>query len=259
MKVRLQNLGAMSDFEISVSDKKWLRDHLPGMSFEKEIGIDVIKGKLLIDMVYLGEGKPYIINPDSNNLPSGERIQDEFEIKILMERSGFSSLPQVFETGGRIEKTAQKLGFQFADMHFNPGTNAACLCVWTEENKKLPNGYNIEEFFNQLVIPFFYAQSYFEKYVAWPWGQYSHSELGLLEKYSIQNNPNKAETKELIEYLKGYKSWGYVKKQLESRSGVKGHFKCLCGENVRYRNCHKEVLQGMWKLHANIKKFGLEL
>lgn len=249
----------MNKIETDKHDRSWLNNFYHNMTLGNENNVNVIIGSLPIDMVFQGIGKPYIINPGVDDFHEGERIEDEYQIKIVLVHSNYSSLPQVFETAGRIETIATEKGMQLTDFHFNPGSKSACLCVRNEENEKLPNGFNLPDFFHRLLIPFFYAQSYYEKFGTWPWGQYSHYELGLLEWYSFQINTTREETKNIIEQLRKYSNWDRINDQLTSRKGIKSHHDCICGSHVRYRQCHNEVLRGLWKLQRKINEYGIQI
>ena len=144
------------------------------------------------------------------------------------------------------------------DLHVNP-SGAVCLCIKPEEAENLPAGFNIADFLNNLVIPFFYAQSHFEQYNSWPWGQYSHGNLGFIEWYLRQKGSTHQAMSDFLGRLKKYNNWQILKQLLESRYNVKGHHLCICGKNEKFRKCHPEVLQGVWKLKKDIKRFSIEL
>ena len=247
----------MFDFSISPNDKKWLNVHYPNLKIYKGNNGDIeIAGVLNFSMTYQ-EGKSYVINP-APDYAEGIRIQDGYQIKIEYKASEFSDLPQVFETGSRIAKIAQNRNLKPEDLHINP-SGAVCLCIKPEETGNLPAGFNIADFFNNLVVPFFYAQSYFEQYNSWPWGQYSHGDLGFIEWYLQQKEATSQSVVIFLERLKKYNSWQNLKQLLELKHNVKGHHLCICGKNEKFRKCHPEVLQGVWKLKKDIKRFGIEL
>ncbi len=250
----------MWDLILSDKDKNWLQVQYPDLKiFKNNAGIVEIAGNFRFSMVFLGEGKPYIINPQKD-YPEGIRIDGEYKIKIELQKSKFSNLPQVYECGNRIKKVAQNKGLGLEDLHINPN-GAACLCIQEEELENLPNGFNLEDFFNNLLVPFFYAQSFFEKRGIWPWGQYSHGVWGLIEWYSKQDNSTQKTTKSFIEKrLKKYVSeWQLLSKLLDPKYKVKGHHQCICGKNEKFRKCHKDVLHGIWKLKQDIAKFGIKM
>jgi len=178
----------MFDLSVKDEDAKWLKEHYLGLKLHRKEGsIAEIVGVLSFSMTFLQEEKLYVINPNPD-YSDGVKIEDEYQIRIELKRSKFSNLPQVYETDYRLLRVAESRGIQKEDLHINPTSGSACLCIKPEENIKLPNGFNLQVFFNELVIPFFYAQSYFEKNNSWPWGQYSHGVLGFIEWYLEQAN-----------------------------------------------------------------------
>ncbi len=247
----------MFDLTINPNDKKWLNTHYPNLKIYKGSNGNIeIAGALNFSMAYQ-EGKPYVINP-AVDYTEGVKIQDSYQIKIEFRPSEFSDLPQVFETGSRIAKIAQNRNLKPEDLHVNP-SGAVCLCIKPEETKNLPSGFNITDFFNNLVIPFFYAQSHFEQYNSRPWGQYSHGNLGFIEWYLYQKETTHQEMSDFLERLKKYNNWQILKLLLEPKHNVKGHHLCVCGKNEKFRKCHSDVLIGIWKLKKDIKRFNVEL
>ena len=244
---------------ISEGDKQWLKANYPELEIEKDKdGCVTIIGTLKFDMIFYEEGKPYVIKPQPKHINSGYRIQDEYQIKIVLKSSKHSDLPQVFEIGGRLNSIANDRGFKLTDLHINPD-EMACLCLNIEEESYLQNGFIIEEFFNLLVIPFFYAQSYFEKNASWPWGQYSHGSVGIFEWCYEQSNLTENATKELINRLRELTDWQMVKPYLDHKKTAKGHHECLCGSKKKFRNCHEDALHGIWKLKQNIETYSVKL
>src|SRR3989344_8684498 len=218
------NHGAMFDLAITANDKKWLNAHYTNLKiYNGSSGNIEIAGTLNFSMAYQ-EGSPYVINPTSDYV-AGVKIRDSYQIRIECKTSEFSDLPQIFETGSRIAKIAQNRNLKPEDLHVNP-SGAVCLCIKPEETGNLPAGFNIADFFNNLVIPFFYAQSYFEQYNTWPWGQYGHGNLGFIEWYLQQKEDTHQATSNFLERLKKYNNWQILKQLLEQKHNIKGHHLC---------------------------------
>jgi len=248
----------MFDLSIKADDEKWLNVHYPSLKIHKgNNSNEEIAGTLNFSMAYQ-EGRPYVINP-APDYAEGVKIQDSYQIRIEFKASEFSDLPQVLETGSRIAKVAQSRNLKLEDLHINNPSGAACLCIKPEEAGNFPAGFNIINFFNYLVIPFFYAQSYFEKYNSWPWGQYSHGNLGIIEWYLQQKEFDIQSVNDFLGRLKKYNNWQTLKQLLEQKHKIKGHHLCVCGKDEKFRRCHPEVLQGIWKLKKDIKKFNIIL
>lgn len=239
-------------------DEKWLHANYPGLRVENDNGVFRIIGTLKFDMVFYREGEPYVIKPEEKHLTHGYRIQDEYQLEIVLNTSKHSQLPQVYERGGRIHLLAEQKKLKLEDLHINP-TDAACLCLNVQEKDYLPNGFNLKDFFEYLVIPFFYAQSYFEKNESWPWGQYGHGICGLLEWFLKQTNITKSEIEVFLKYVDAQSDGKLLKNLLPEKKEIKGHHDCVCGSTLRFRNCHKDALLGVWKLKQEIKKLDIQL
>jgi hypothetical protein len=245
--------------KLSKEDLEWLAAKYPTLSVIQGIGNTTsISGWLSFDMLYEAGQEKYHINPNPEIIKSAEgvRIHDKFEIRIEF---GEAYLPKVFEIGERLEKIAQDKKIPLSDMHIN-GDGSACLCVKTEERLRLPENADLSDFFYDLLIPFFYQQSYFEKNNKWPWGQYGHGVFGLLEWYADNSIDNKDEFMRFLELISDHQYWQYwdrVKGMLNRKKGAKGHLPCICGSNRKVRECHQYAWQGIRKLEENYRYFGL--
>ena len=252
--------GSTSMEWISGEDRKWVREHYPELAFREETPL-VLAGTLKFDMLYDPQAEQYVINPEGVVDLHGERIKDSYEIEVRFEMSQFSSLPQVYERGGRVERVAHKHSLKIIDMHFNVHGDvcgAACLCLKMEEGKYLPEGFKLCDYFQNLLIPFFYAQSYFEKHNRWPWGEYSHEDLGYLEGY--ESIDSKESVLECVKLLKKYPRWAEYEKLLKEKGKLKIHrHYCFCRSGRKIRKCHPRVFQGLCKLKEDIETLGVEI
>jgi hypothetical protein len=110
------------------------------------------------------------------------------------------------------------------------------------------------DFVNRLVIPFFYAESFYEQHNDWPWGQRSHGVLGMFEWYLDNSNQNAMEAIEASAgILKRYQHKTDYGKQLRGEAKIKGHQICPCASGDHFRKCHERSFKGLWKLHDDIK------
>ncbi len=238
--------------DIQESDLNWLHREYPSLVFTSG-NPSIIKGMLEFDMLY--EGDHYVIKP-GDLLKSPKRIKDSYEIEIRLENIQPSTLPQVREIGGRLLAVKEKYQKQFtADVHMY-ANGTLCLCAFPEEKTKLSKGFNLKDFFEYLLIPFFYAQSYYEKYGQWIWGERSHGPLGLLESYADNrvNGDNKRLIQEYLDDLKRLpESKPFIDALLE-KDKVKGHRDCFCGSKIKLRRCHSVAFQGLWHFKEDIRK-----
>jgi hypothetical protein len=231
----------MFHLNLTEDDHKWLLNRFQGLSVTKEDGVIVVYGDFNFWRSY-----------------KGVELSDTYQIRIELQPSAVSDLPTVIETGGRIKKVAEERNIPIIDLHtYSDGT--ACLCVKLAEPSYFPDGFSFRTFIEDLVEPFFYAQRFFEDHNTWSWDTYSHGVLGWLEWYLDQGNHSSESTESFLEILSKSQGWQYILKELSKKRGVKGHHPCICGSKKKFRNCHKNVLRGLWKLQNNMKKFGLKI
>jgi len=234
-------------FVIHPEEIEWLKNNFSDLKFNNDTP-PVINGIFKFEAVYQEEsGQKYPV------------IKDSYKIEIRFSNNSLSLLPEVRETGNRISNIISTLGETSADLHVNPD-GTVCLCPYTAEKRKLPNGFNLKDFFNNLLIPYFYGQSYYEKNKEWPWGEYSHGELGLLEDYL--ENRGEGNNLELIkEFIENFKKIAFSDSYfaLVKKGKIKGHTVCFCGSNKKIRNCHNLSFKGLWHLKEDIKKNKMKL
>ena len=114
-------------------------------------------------------GKSFLVHP------AAIAYHDCYEIKILLSETQ-NGWPKVFETGGRIEKLAAKIGKPIIDQHVYPNDNSCCLGI--DFNTQI----TLQEFILNKVYPYFVWQAYFDKYRKIPpCGEYSHGGKGFAE------------------------------------------------------------------------------
>lgn len=253
----------MLNFTLKKRDEDWLQVNYPELKVKKGTDeIPVIDGVLRFEMVLNDKSKSYIIKPEAEHLTQGHRIQDEYKIEILFKQSECSNLPQVYEKGGIIEAIAKQKNLKREDLHINL-TGSACLCLNTKEAIYLPKGFNIPDFFNNLVIPFFYAQSYFRNIGSWPWGEYGHGMAGILESYT-EYEATKENIGMILNAIKKFCqknnfNFNFYKEQLRQRK-VKGRNKCpVCKSGARWEKCHQKSLVGLRKLKEHLDILSIRL
>lgn len=250
-----QNRGAMFDFSLTSNDKAWLTKEHPTLNLQEIADSVVIFGILKFEMVYEADNDSFTIFP-KNYKGSGVLIKDEYEIKIVLPKFGSNDLPKVYETASRITKVAKNKSLPRYDLHFS-FDDSACLYVAGKEKEYFPQGFDLRTFINQLVIPFFYAQTYFEKFDKWPWGEYSHGMLGMFEWYNEQQNLSQSDVGQMLDRLRQSGVWRSIYQRFKGKNWVKGHTPCMCGSGTKIRNCHNAALIGMWKFGADMQKNGL--
>jgi hypothetical protein len=144
------------------------------------------------------------------------------------------------------------------DLHtYADGTT--CLCVKPAEAQYFPDKFCFQKFVEELVVPFFYAQSYFEQNGTWPWETYSHGSLGWLEWYFDQGAALPTVIKGFINHLQSQSDWKRMHRTLTRKGGPKSHRACLCGSSKSYWNCHQKAFRGLRKLIIEAKTFRIKI
>jgi hypothetical protein len=224
----------------SASDLEWLRDNYPDLQYQPIQ--NRIVGELAFRMYFNpSQPKNYVFNPgETYDHLDGVVISDVYEISIHFQSQ--TRLPDVFETGGRITASARKWDItNMLDLHVYPD-NRLCLCIPLEIDLKLPHGFNLPDFFANLLIPYFYYQAYIERTGKEPWRGYGHGEIGILESYYYRSESTPISLALSYAYFQEL-SLPRRQRILRNRK-FKSHDICLCGTRKRFRNCHPEAQFG---------------
>ncbi len=233
---------------VSSADFEWLKHNYPGMYLVR--GQNLLQGCLWFEMGYSFYSGSAVINPE-RNLASKDFliIEDAYDLIIDFESS--TGKVKVRETGGRILRTKKKWRFaSLSDVHMY-SDNSLCLCPEPEQKLRLPNGFILQDFIYNLLIPYLYYQSYLEKYGKEPWKSSSHGDLGILESYIHQfpsNTPPKQVINQYVENLAVN-----LKNTILNNKWFKGDFLCLCNSKREFKDCHKEAFEGYQKIFSDFQ------
>lgn len=169
-----------------------------------------------------------------------------------------ASMPSLRETSGRTAAIAAKYRIEDQrDLHRNPGTGTACLCVKQEERRRFPNGARLLHFIQELVVPYLFGLSHFDEHGKWPWPDRSHGALGAIEYYAeTAGEPSAELIWETVDLLKGDASWRGLRKQIRKPSAMRA---CVCGSRKPISRCHKGVWVGIAKMNGDIQQLGLNV
>lgn len=229
----------LSDAEILQTREKY-----PDLEYRTENGTGIWSGNLIL-----------------NHIHDGCTIRDSFKILIDVPKEYPIALPKVKEVGNRTEKIYQKYKDKIAgiiDLHVYPQEKNACVGAINELRDKFPIGSAFYLYVENLVIPYFYGLSYFEKNGFWPWGERSHGYLGLLETYADRRiETSKEDTVLLIKMLRKLPEWKdvafYLRKVKKSRP-------CLCPKKGKdFSKCHPLAWEGINKLQKDISTFRINI
>lgn len=241
------------DWTIKHEDNLWLAANQPGLNFcVGQDGILELIGDLNFRMLYKSDKTGYIINPKVEELLLGELIEDSYKIRIRFEKWEHSNLPQVFETDERIKKSWEKWEKGKEDLHIH-GNGACCLCIKIAEREYLPNGFNFPDFFNNLIIPFFFGQSYFGKKGNWPWYEWRHGYYAAFDWYYRNDKLSEEDIAEFVDFLKSHEKWDKTV-ELLCNGHIKGDGSCIC-RGKKIVRCDKSVLPALWKMKRNFNDF----
>lgn len=232
---------------ITDKDKKWLSSKYPGLKSKQ----NKISGLVEFTAAYDTDANCFrVIDKDTADEVKGLRLSGKFKIKIE-ERTNksLSKLPTVFVE--EVDHTSSR--------HFNQTDQSACLCSPLEEEEFLSPEFLFQPFFTKLVIPFLYGQIFYSEKGYWPWTEYGHGVVGLLESYFKANDPSKAQ--DCLDKLskQDKQTWEKVQATLQRKSGIKGHTACFCPKMDHIRRCHPDAWKGILKLREDLKNQNIDL
>lgn len=141
----------------------------------------------------------------------------DYDIKIVLNNDYPYSVPKVWEISNKIEKTK--------DRHFNQPDHDACLFVPPERWEQWPIGASFTDFLNGPVKAFFFSQAFYDYKGKWPFGEWSHGLLGVLEYYALKL---------------GFQKIAFIKQglQLALLPKLQRQWKCPCNNKTRLIRCH---------------------
>jgi hypothetical protein len=184
-------------------------------------------------------------------------IRDTFSIQIEAADDYPDHLPVLVEVGGRTAAIAamHKIS-DLRDLHRNVN-GSACLCVKQMEIQKFPPGSDLFVFVEDLVVPYLYGLSYFETHGHWPWPDFSHETLGLLEFYAADTAVvSAAQIKEIAGLVRVDPRWKEYHKQIRRPNSDRF---CPCGSSKPFGQCHLLAYNGVRNLHEHVKRLGLRV
>jgi len=175
------------------------------------------------------------------------RIQDRYHIKITKGNPHSEYLPALYEMGGRTFEIANDFHIKDTrDLHKNTD-GTACVCTKQVEKLKWPPGSTLNQYIENLVIPYLYALSFYSINGFWPWGDLLHGACGLLQYY---NSPElESDIDEIVGVFMAIRkdlNWKEVFRHLKKPNP---DYLCLCGSKRKISECHFDVYNGIHVLH----------
>lgn len=153
----------------------------------------------------------------------GEEVsEDRYAVKIELPDDYPSSLPSVWETGGRVERVI--------DRHVFPSTGALCVGVPVDLWLRLRGDFSIVNYIERALRPYLIGNSLVEEGHPWPFRESGHGSYGVLEFYERLLGASDARAVGL-----------FLLALSEGR--VRGHWDCPCQSGKPLRKCHGEQVR----------------
>ena len=184
-------------------------------------------------------------------------IRDSYKVAIDIPDRYPVEIPALREIGGRTQAIAKKYKKEdLRTLHFNSGNGTACVCVKQEEKRKFPPGSTVFNFLNDLVIPYLYGLSFYDENGRWPWREWSHGPLGLLEFYAEDQMDKTIDMiEDLAAVFKIDLKWEKYRDHLQHPRPKK---LCVCGSNKMFPDCHGLAWKGILALRGDLKRLRLD-
>lgn len=202
-----------------LSEKEFINKHYPDLVFIETDKLLELKGKFAFIAEYEGL----------------ETLKNIYEIKVLFPINYPMDVPNVYETAGKIDS-----------FHRNKATDGSlCLGVPSEIHQIFSTERTLKNFFDNLLIPFLYSHTYYEKYKKPPWGERDHGGKGIIQYY--QEKLNTINIYGILDFL-----------EISLQEKYRGHILCPCGSNKKLRNCHIDLLKEKSSMDKKILKGELD-
>ncbi|MFA6017674.1 MAG: hypothetical protein WCT28_01945 [Patescibacteria group bacterium] len=183
------------------------------------------------------------------------KVRDTFSVEIEILEAYPHQIPLLRVLGNRVREIGSKYSLtDLRDLHYNPA-GTACLCVKQVELKKFPAGSSLTLFIEELVTPYLYGLSYYDTHGRWPWQEYSHGGLGLLE-YLVDDpvEQSKDSLRQLAPHFVNDDNWKRYRKQIRLPNPRRT---CTCKSGKPFSTCHPRAWKGVLLLHADLKRLKL--
>ena len=229
---------------LTPEDKAWLESAYPGLIAADE-GVD---GRIIFRAGYSSVANLFLIGEPNTTQADYAVLDCDFAIRIEERKlSAYSALPTLYVDG--LEPSPQR--------HISRD-RSACLCSPLEESEFLTPQFFFRPYFEKLVVPFLYGQAYFSLHKRWPWSEYSHSAVGLLESYATSHGAEKTEA--CLALLKRFPTeWRRIRAALLQRACIKRSTPCFCKRRAQIGRCHPAAMYGLQRLRTKIIESGIRI
>lgn len=214
---------------IDDSSLDWLKNEQPLLQYNVENKI--IKGIIQISMYYNPRTKKALIWDISEYQLLKESIIDSYEVSIDLSWD----LPLVKETAWRIKALWEKQWLNnLDDLHINRDWSC-CLMPANQLFLHLLEDNSLIWLFTNVIYPFFYSQSYYERYWKWIMWEFPHWWIGILVFFNKQNKQNKIR---IFPYTCGQLNTHILLKIATNDLSLQWHTNCFCWSKNKIRYCH---------------------
>lgn len=209
---------------LTAKETSWLATNQPGLIHFERPTCTITEGKFRFNLVH--EDNP---------------LDDSYDIRLELPYDS-KLRPRLRETAGRLQAVYESRQLSSpADMHIYENWNLCYAAPQEITLLYLPQP-DIALFFEKYVGPYFYAQSFFEKYGKWPWDHLRHGAKGLIDWFILNYTLPGAVRETAVEIHKLAKKQHADAVEIISRSRRYDSFnprsKCLCGSKYPYLGCH---------------------
>ena len=227
---------------VNEADLDWLNERYPAL---KPTATGGVAGSAGFSATYNQRRNVFqILYPGDEDVTGGLLLRGAFDVSIEErgnDEDSPSRLPALHIAG--ITKNANR--------HISPD-GSACLCSPFAEKDFYAPEFVFRTYFEQLVIPFLYGQMFYEREKGWPWEDYSHGNLGVLEAYKPASN--RADVEECLRQLRrDGGTWARVRAVLKQHRVISDSTPCICKWRHRMAKCHPDALRGLQQLRLDLR------
>jgi hypothetical protein len=232
-------------------DIVWLSEHHPALLLQD----GALRGPLSFSMVYDPLHGSYTIDPpltDQNN-PDLIYHSDVYRVEILLDEG--RSYPIIKEMSDKIAVAGKRLRTSPGGMHLN-SDGSFCLEANQELQERFHEGFDIEVYINEYVIPYLFEQTHKRLTGEWAWRPRGHYLAGPLEWYY-----ERADKRDTIAAARTLQTMATITKktvkQIISELTSKRYTRsmpCLCDSGKSVISCCPHALYGYKKLRKHIFK-----
>ena len=227
--------------KISNTEKKEFSKRFPYLKF---VWTHTLEWNLFFDSYYdniSNEFYPYIELAREQIWHLDEKYcigKSQYEIRILMPKN--HKFVEVEEIWGKLESVCKEKNIRnIADLHVHSETNRLCLCGEGTKERYIKQWLTLPIIMNNLIIPYFYAQKYYELYDERPWGELAHWEEGCKQEFQEQLYQYDIKWETIEPYWDTLKT--YIDTLSKKKAKPKWHHECICGSRLKFRECHNNL------------------